>query len=105
MGELAGSFQDSPEAKLAQDKDQAVAQDDGKVETNVEDCYADALNKRDGLPVFKVDHQEFYQNMNYGRQRIRFKSGSNTSKFMKGSHYNAPFWIQNKSDGYMRKIK
>lgn len=67
MGELAGSFQDSPEAKIAQDKDQAVAQDDGKVETNVEDCYADAVNKRDGLPVFKVDHQEFYQNMNYGR--------------------------------------
>ena len=105
MGELQGSFNDSPEAKLAQDKDQAVAPPEGKVETNVADCFADAVNKRDGLPVFKVDHHEFYQNMNYGRQRIRFKSGSDTSKFMKGSKYNAPFWIQNKDDGYMRKIK
>jgi hypothetical protein len=105
MGELAGTFKDSPEALLAQDKDQAEAPPEGKVETNVKDCFADAVNKRDGLPVFKVDHGEFYQNMNYGRQRIRFSNGSNTQKFMKGSHYNAPFWIQNKDDGYMRKIK
>lgn len=105
MGELAGTFNDSPEAEIAKDKDQAVAPPEGKIETNVKDCFADATNKRDGLPVFKVGHEEFYQNMNYGRQRIRFKSGSDTQKFMKGSRYNAPFWIQHDKDGYMRKVK
>lgn len=105
MGELAGTFQDSPEAKLAQDQDQAVAPPEGKVETNVKGCFADAVNKRDSLPVFKVGHDEFHQNMNYGRQRIRFKSGSDTQKFMQGSNYHAPFWIQHKDTKYMRKIK
>lgn len=105
MGELAGTFNDSPEAQIAKDKDQAVAPPEGKVSTDVKDCFADAKNKRDGLPVFKVSHDEFYQNMNYGRQRIRFKSGSNPQRFMQGSRYNAPFWIQHEKDGYMRKVK
>ncbi len=105
MGELAGNFNDSPEALIAKDKDQAVAPPEGKVETSVKDCFADAVNKRDSLPVFKVGHGEFYQNMNYGRQRIRFGSGSNVQKFMKGSRYKQSFWIQHDKDGYMRKIK
>lgn len=105
MGELAGTFGDSPEAQIAKDKDQAVAPPEGKVETNVKDCFADAKNNRDGLPVFKVTNGEFYQNMNYGRQRLRFKSGSDTQKFMQGTTYKQPFWIQHEKDGYMRKIK
>lgn len=114
MGELAGNFQDSPEAKIASDRDQAVEPEANKdggdeqpkgIETHVPDCFADALNKRDNLPVFKVAHGEFYQNMNYGRQRIRFKSGSSAQKFMQGSRYKQPFWIQHDKDGYMRKIK
>ena len=107
MGELAGTFQDSPEAKIAADKEQKVeAPPEGKgVETDVKDCFADAINKRDNLPVFKVSHDEFYQNMNFGRKRLRFKSGGNTQKFMQGSRYNAPFWIQHEKDGYMRKVK
>ena len=104
MGELAGGFQDSPEAKIAGDKDQAVPQPE-KVETGVKDCYADAINKRDNLPVFKVSHNEFYQNMNYGRQRLRFKSGSNAQKYMQGTTYKQSFWIQHDKDGYIRKIK
>jgi len=105
MGELAGNFEDSPEAQIAKDKDQAVEVPDGKVETSVKDCYADAVNKRDNLPVFKVPHESFYQNMNYGRQRIRFKTGSGAQKFMQGSKYKQSFWIQHEKDGYMRKIK
>ena len=105
MGELAGDFNDSPEAQIAKDKDQAVEVPDGKVETGVKGCFADAFNKRDNLPVFKVDHGEFYQNMNYGRQRIRFKSGSGAQQFMQGSRYKQSFWIQHEKDGYMRKIK
>jgi len=105
MGELAGNFQDSPEAQIAKDANQAVEPPEGKVETSVKDCFADAVNKRDSLPVFKVDHGEFYQNMNYGRQRIRFKSGTDVQKFMQGSRYKQSFWIQHAKDGYMRKVK
>lgn len=111
MGELAGNFQDSPEAQIAKDRDQAVEPEtkDGEepkgIDTGVPDCYADAVNKRDNLPVFKVGHDEFYQNMNYGRKRIRFKSGTNVQKFMQGSRYKQSFWIQHEKDGYMRKVK
>jgi len=120
MGELTGTFDgsaDSPEAQLDKERDQAVEPErqegEGEggeteikgVETPVKDCYADAVNKRDGLPVFKVGHEEFYQNMNYGRQRIRFKSGTPAQKFMQGSRYKQSFWIQHEKDGYMRKVK
>ena len=105
MGELAGNFSDSPEGQIAKDQDKAVEPPDGKVKTHVDGCFADAENSRDKLPVFKVGHGEFYQNMNYGRQRIRFTSGSNVQKFMQGSKYKQSFWIQHDKDGYMRKIK
>lgn len=105
MGELAGDWGDSPEAKIAGDKDQAVEPPEGKIETHVKGVFADAVNKRDNLPVFKVDHGAFYQNMSYGRQRIRFKSGTDAQKFMQGSRYKQSFWIQHEKDGYMRKIK
>ncbi len=105
MGELAGSFQDSPEAQIAKDKDQAVEVPNGKAETHITGVFSDAVNKRDNLPVFKVPHESFYQNMNYGRQRIRFKSGTDVQKFMAGSKYKQSFWIQHDKDGYMRKIK
>jgi phosphoenolpyruvate synthase/pyruvate phosphate dikinase len=105
MGELSGTFNDSPEAKIAGDQDQAVAPPEGKVETHVKDCFADAVNKRDNLPVFKVGHDEFNQNMSYGRQRIRFKSGSDAQKFMRGSKYKQSFWIQHADTKFMRKIK
>lgn len=104
MGELTGNFEDRPEAKIQGDRDQAETPPEGKVETNVEGVYADAINKRDGNPIFSVDDNEFYQNMNYGRKRLRFKSGSEPQKFMQKSRYNAPFWIKNK-DGYIRKVK
>jgi hypothetical protein len=105
MGELSGTFMDSPEGKIAADRDQPVAPPDGKVKTDVEGVFADAVNKRDNLPVFKVSQKEFYQNMKYGRKRLRFKNGTETQKFMQKSRYNAPFWIQDEKDGYMRKIK
>jgi hypothetical protein len=106
MGELAGTFNDSPEAQIAKDKDHSVTSPEGKkIDTGVKDCFADGKNNRDGLPVFKVSHNEFYQNMNFGRQRLRFKSGSDTQKFMQGTTYKQPFWIQHDKDGYMRKIK
>ncbi len=103
MGELSGTFQDSPESKI--DKDQAVAPPEGKVKTDVDGCFADAVNTRDNLPVFTVSHDEFNQNMNYGRQRIRFKSDSAAQKYMQGSRYKQSFWIQHADTKFMRKIK
>jgi hypothetical protein len=105
MGELAGNFQDSPEAKIQGDRDQAVAPPEGKVETEFKGVFADAINKRDNLPVFKVGHGEFYQNMSAGRQRIRFKSGSDVQKYMQNGRYKRTFWLQHEKDGYMRKVK
>lgn len=103
MGELSGTFMDSPEGQIAADRDKAIAPPDGKVKTEVNGVFADAINKRDSLPVFKVSQNEFYQNMNYGRKRLRFRGEA--QKFMQASKYNAPFWIQDDKDGYMRKIK
>lgn len=105
MGELAGNFQDSPEGQIARDGDRAVEPPEGKIKTNIDGVFADAVNNKDNLPVFKVSHNEFYQNMANGRQRIRFKSGSDAQKYMQNGKYKTTFWIQHDKDGYMRKIK
>jgi len=107
MGELAGDFNNTPEAQIARDGDQAqtVAPPEGKIETHVKGCFADEINKRDNLPVFKVSHRDFFQNMNYGRKRIRFSNGSDVQKFMQGSKYKQSFWVKHEKDGYMKKIK
>jgi len=105
MGELAGDFNDSPEGQIHKDRDQAVAPPEGKIETEFNGVFADAVNPKDKLPVFKVSHQEFYQNMDVNRQRIRFKSGSDPQKYMQNGKYNKTFWIQHEKDGYMRKVR
>lgn len=109
MGDLMGNFGNSPEGQIARDKENKVeSPPEGKVETGIEGVYADGINKRDNLPVFNVDSNEFHQNMSYGRQRIRFKSGSDAHKYMKSTRYKQSFWIQHTDkDGqkYMRKIK
>ena len=105
MGELAGDFNDSPEAQIARDGNKAVAPPEGKVKTEFPDVFADAVNSKDNLPVFKVSHHEFYQNMDAGRQRVRFKSGSDPQKYMQNGKYKTTFWIQHDKDGYMRKVR
>ncbi len=60
-------------------------------------------DQKDGLPVFDVDKDEFYQNMNHGRKRIRFKSGSPAAEYMRKTRYNKPFYIRHGE--YMRKVK
>jgi hypothetical protein len=105
MGALTGDFNDSPEGQIAKDRDQVVEPPEGKIETEFKDVFADGINPKDKLPVFKVSHTEFYQNMANGRQRIRFKSGSDPQKFMQNGRYNKNFWIQHEKDGYMRKVR
>jgi len=69
--------------------------------TDVDDV--DASDTKDGMPVFDVEKEEFYQNMNHGRKRIRFKAESPASEYMRKTRYNKPFYI--KHGEYMRKIK
>lgn len=102
MGELAGDNYNSPEAKIARDN-ATITPPDGKVKTDVPNVFADG--ERNGMPLFKVSKSEFYQNMNYGRKRLRFKSGTETQKYMNQTKYKRPFWIENQDDGYVRKIK
>jgi len=102
MGELAGDYYDSPESKIARDN-VITAPPDGKVKTDVINVFADG--EKNGMPVFKVTKNEFYQNMNHGRKRLRFKTGTETQKYMSQTKYKRPFWIENQDDGYVRKIK
>ena len=67
-----------------------------------------AHGERLGLPVFNVERDEFFQNMNYGRKRLRFRSGSAVQQYMQGTRYNRPFWISYKEENgqeFIRKVK
>jgi hypothetical protein len=60
------------------------------------------------FPCFDVSQQEFYQNMQDGRRRLRFNNGSNCQKYMQGTKYNRPFFIRHTDDRgktYVRKVK
>lgn len=96
---------DSPDKIAAGDKETQVNADG--YETDVPDVRADGL--RNDIPVFKVSRPEFYQNMTFGRKRLRFTSGTTVQKYMKGTRYNRPFFISyvDDKDGkeYVRKIK
>jgi hypothetical protein len=99
MGEFTNGV--SPDKIASADKnDMKMSSDDG-FETDVETVKADG--EKLGLPVFKVDKDEFYQNMKYGRQRLRFKSGTKAQQYMQSTKYKNPFWIEH--EGFLRKIK
>jgi hypothetical protein len=102
MGELSGTFVDSPESKIAQDR-QVIEPPEGKVKTDVDNCFADG--EYQGFPVFDVSKDEFYNNMRAERKRLRFKSETPAQTYHKNTRYKRPFYIRNLEDGYMRKIK
>lgn len=103
MGEFTSG--DSPETIAAQDRAEKFPEDG--FDTDVEGVKADG--EKQGMPVFNVTKDEFFQNMNYGRKRLRFKSGSPIQTYMQGTRYRNPFWISYKDEGsgkqYIRKIK
>ena len=104
MGEISGISDiesgGDPAAKIAGDS--AVVDKPDGVKTDVEGVFAQA--EKQGIPVFDVSKDEFYQNMNYGRRRLRFKSGTPASQYMQGTRYNRSFWIR-EPEGYTRKVK
>lgn len=82
--------------------------DSTKVPTDVEGIEADGVYGNGNHPVFDVDPEEFYQNSEYGRRRMRFKSGSKAQQYMQKTKYSNPFYIRTTNkDGkqYIRKIK
>lgn len=79
-------------------------------ETDVKDVRSDDIVKqgKDEFPCFDVTADEFHQNMQDGRRRLRWKNGSAAQKYMSGTKYNRPFYVRT-TDGagkkYVRKIK
>lgn len=78
--------------------------------TDVPDLKADDVVRqgKDEFPCFDVDQGEFYQNMQDGRRRLRFKAGSKAQQYMSQTKYSRSFFIRHTdADGkkYVRKIK
>jgi hypothetical protein len=103
MGEAMG-IDGSPEALAAKDNAIDVGGEDG-VKTDVSDVFADG--EKMGMPVFNVSKDSFYQNMKFGRKRLRFPSGSNTQEYMQKTKYQRPFWIAYDDNGqvWTRKVR
>ena len=100
MGEISGGG-DSPQKDIA--KDHAVTGEPGKIKTDADGVFADG--EKNGMPVFDVSREEFNQNMNYGRKRLRFKSGTSAAEYMRATKYNKKFFIRNKDDNFVRIVK
>ena len=78
--------------------------------TDVEGVSSDSEVKHGNisLPCFSVDKHVFYQNMQSGRRRLRFKSGTNAQQYHSQSKYQRPFYISytdSKGKTFQRKIK
>lgn len=82
---------------------------DKKINTDVHGLASDGVYKKGMLefPIFDVDKQDFYNNMEAHRSRTRFSSDSKASKYMRMTRYNQPFYIRYNDEGrqYIRKIK
>jgi len=104
MGELTGSGFTQGE-KLAGDHAVTPAPENEpeKYKTDVEGVFAHG--EKNGVPVFDVSSKEFYQNMKQDRQRLRFKGGTPAADYHRNSKYRRPFFVRNKEDGYMFKVK
>jgi hypothetical protein len=92
-----------PATTSSDDKGQMPNAPDGKIKTDVPDVFADG--EKGGMPVFDVEPDEFFKNMKVNRRRMRFKSGSTAQQYHSNTKYRRPFWIRNKKDGYVYKIK
>ena len=105
MGEMLGAEDGLSPETIAQ-QDLAVSEPEDGFATDVDGVMANG--EREGKPVFDVEHGEFYQNMEFGRKRLRFKSGSNIQQYMQGTKYKNPFFIRYTDDNgkqYIRRVK
>jgi len=82
-----------------------------EIPTDVKDVCADDIVKMGSneFPVFNCSKDEFFNNMNNNRKRLRFKTGSKVQQYMQGTRYkNRDFYISYTDDNgktYRRRIK
>jgi|SRR6056297_234298 len=106
-----GEFTDDmyPSTDIKNDGEKTQSNDDG-FKTDVDGVVAPESIKRgkDEFPCFNVTNKEFFQNMEGGRKRLRFKSGSDAQKYMQGTKYQRKFYIKYTDDNgksMLRSIK
>jgi len=109
MGEFSGRDDSSPISDIKSDgeKEQKI---EGGYQTDVEGVIAQSSIKygKDEFPCFDVSKNNFFQNMQGGRKRMRFESGSGAQKYMQGSKYARKFYIKYTDDNgksMVRSIK
>lgn len=118
MGEFTNSSGDNhqPENVTMGGEQQAAGVDGAEVEvpvgyeTDVAGVRSDDVVRqgKDEFPCFDVDSGEFYQNMQDGRRRLRFKADTAAQKYMSQTKYNRSFYIRttdNDGKKYVRKVK
>lgn len=105
MGELtSGGIDPGREADLTRVAVQV--NDPGKVPTDVDGVFADG--QRNNLPVFDIEHDDFYNNMKADRKRVRFKTDTAATSYLRGTRYNRPFYLRttdDKGNQLLRKVK
>ncbi len=106
MGELTNDGGICPEMEAMQQKAAVQVNDPGKISTDVENVFADGT--KDNLPVFNVDHDDFMKTLRADRKRLRFKSDTAASQYLRGTKYARPFFLQStdtEGKRYLRKVK
>ncbi len=101
MGEMMSGTTPGDDARAS-----LTAVTDGQVPTDVDGVFAQGT--KDNLHVFDVDREDFYKNMKDDRKRIRFKSDSSASQYLRGTKYRNPFYVRYKDEdgnAYIRKVK
>jgi hypothetical protein len=99
MGEFTGTDDSSPLDDIKADGEKEQKTDDG-YPTDVEGVLAHSCIKhgKDEFPCFDVSKNNFFQNMEGGRKRLRFETGSPAQKYMQGSKYSRKFYIKYTDD-------
>ena len=104
MGEFTSGENISTELS-AQRVDTGVDIPDG-FETDVEGIKANG--QKDGVPIFDVPKDHFYNNMKADRKRLRFDSEAPVSQYLRNTKYKKPFYISTTDDNgqkFLRKVK
>lgn len=101
MGELT-SGGSTPADDAASIRDKVETSPDG-FDTDVPGVKAQGT--KNGLPVFDVEENEFYNNMKADRKRLRFNSDAPVSQYLRQTKYNQSFFIRTKDNKFMRKVK
>jgi len=81
-----------------------------ELETDVEGVSADGYVQQgtNKFPKFNVDQEDFYQNFQDGRRRLRWKPDTPVQKYMAGTKYKNPFYVSYTDDKgrvFTRKVK